>query len=67
MQALPLPTHKCLLCPSSQYADGDDELVMHIKRRASSFTPESPEQILQMQNIRQVCTGKLVPRMTENC
>lgn len=56
-----------LAVPSSQYADGDDELIKHIKRRASSFTPDSPEQILQMQQMRHEFTGKLVPRVTENC
>ena len=52
---------------SPQYSEGDDELIKHVQRRASSFTPESPEQILQMQQMRHEFTGKLVPRMTENC
>ena len=53
--------------PSPQYSEGDDELVTYIKRQASPMTPDSPQQILQMQQMRHEFTGKLVPRMTENC
>ena len=60
-------TQNRLGCPLPQYSDGDDELVKHIQRRASSITPESPEQILQMRNIRHEFSGKLVMRPTENC
>ena len=51
---------------SPQFTDGDEELVKHVKRRTSMFTPESPEQILQMQQTRHELTGKLVPRLMEN-
>lgn len=51
---------------SPQFTDGDEELVKHVKRRTSMFHPESPEQILQMQQTRHELTGKLVPRLTEN-
>ena len=62
-----LPVLTSLAGSSPQYSEGDDELIKHVQRRASSFTPESPEQILQMQQMRHEFTGKLVPRMTENC
>ena len=51
---------------SPQFTDGDEELVKHVKRRASMFHPETPEQILHMQQTRHELTGKLVPRLTEN-
>ena len=67
-QALTCPHSQNSLAGSSpQYSEGDDELIKHVQRRASSFTPESPEQILQMQQMRHEFTGKLVPRTTENC
>ena len=51
---------------SPQFTDGDEELVKHVKRSTSMFTPDSPEQILQMQRTRHELTGKLVSRLTEN-
>ena len=51
---------------SGKFTDGDEELVKHVKRRASMFHPETPEQILHMQQTRHELTGKLVPRLTEN-
>mmetsp|Transcript_27543 Transcript_27543/g.65645 ORF Transcript_27543/g.65645 Transcript_27543/m.65645 type:complete len:88 (-) Transcript_27543:211-474(-) len=46
---------------SGKYSEGDDELVTYIKRQASPMTPDSPQQILQMQQMRHEFTGKLCP------
>ena len=42
-----------------QYVDGDEGLVTAVGSRTSSFTPQTPEQIVQFQKIRRESTGKL--------
>ena len=66
MVAQPPALTPVLTDASPQFTDGDEELVKHVKRRASMFHPETPEQILHMQQTRHELTGKLVPRLTEN-
>ena len=53
----PHASHTCCFVP--QYVDGDEELVKEVGSRTASFTPQTPEQIVQLQMLRRESTGKL--------